>query len=483
MICRSDARSDADLHTPKEQTFAEPRATPRGGGRKQNHIVCSRAIDPKGQRFTYRRTVGPLGRRKESEGHSRSPGRCPGLGERLGRWPKRISLSLFLVVFGCHWAVSCAVGNETPEKPAWPVFRGDGHATGVAKGELPEKLELLWTFATKKGGFESTAAIVGDAVYVGDTGGKFYALNLADGKKRWEFPSAIGFTASPAVKDGRVFIGDSEGNFFCLDAKSGEKKWVFQADGEIDSSANFYETRAAADSQPSPSASLPKDEGSYVLFGSQDAMLYCLDAKSGTLVWKFEGGDQIRCFPTVLDHFAFIAGCDSALSMIDLENHGQLVDKVPLDSPTGCSPAVMGGHVFVGTEGGTFFCLDPKEKKLVWQFEDEKHAEAFRSSAAVTKDAVIVGSRDKQLHALNPQSGKPLWHFSTKNRVDSSPVVAGGRVFFGSADGRIYALNVRTGEKVWQYEAGGAVVASPAIAGGRMVIGNNQGELFCFGAK
>jgi outer membrane protein assembly factor BamB len=288
-------------------------------------------------------------------------------------------------------------------------------------------------------------------------------LNLSDGKKRWEFSSALGFTASPAVKDGRVYVGDSDGNFFCLDARSGEKLWAFQADGEIDSSANFYKN--------------------YVLFGSQDAMLYCLDAKTGDLIWKYEGGDQIRCFPTVLEHFAFIAGCDSALTMIDLDKSGEVVSQVKIDSPTGCSPAVMDGRVFFGTEGGTFFCVDPKEKKIVWQFEEEKHAQSFRSSAAVTKEIVIVGSRDKRLHALNPATGKPLWSFAAKKNIDSSPVIVGNRVFVGSTDGRVYGLNIKNGEKLWEFEAGGSVVGSPAVAGGRMVIGNNQGQLFCFGAK
>jgi outer membrane protein assembly factor BamB len=373
------------------------------------------------------------------------------------------------------------------------LFRGDAQATGAAKGELPEKLELLWKFSIKKGGFESTAAIVGDAVYVGGGDGKFYALNLSDGKPRWTFEAALGFAASAAVKDGRVYIGDMDGNFYCLNAQSGEKKWSFQADGEIDSSANFYEkppTSAPEDKgdtkKPSPPAPLPEGEGStkkFVLFGSQDAMLYCLDAESGRLAWKFEGGDQIRCFPTVVDHFAFVAGCDATLSMIDLADEGKIVAKVPIDSPTGCSPAVMDGRVFVGTEGNSFLCIDPKEKKILWRFEAEKRGAPFRSSAAVAKEAVVVGSRDKLVHAFNPQTGKPLWTFAAKNRVDSSPVIVGRRVFVGSAEGRVYALEIKTGEKVWQYETGGAVSASPAVAGGRMVIGNDQGELFCFGAK
>ncbi len=170
---------------------------------------------------------------------------------------------------------------QSPIPSAWPLFRGDAQATGVVHGELPEKPDLLWTFSTQSGGFESTAAIVDGSVYIGCTDGKLYALNLQSGAKRWEFATPLGFVASAAVRDGRVYIGDSDGLFYCLEAATGKKLWSFQTDAEIDSSANFH--------------------GDHVLFGSQDSYLYCLQAASGKLVWKFQSQDQIRCFPTVVE--------------------------------------------------------------------------------------------------------------------------------------------------------------------------------------
>jgi outer membrane protein assembly factor BamB len=139
--------------------------------------------------------------------------------------------------------------------------------------------------------------------------------------------------------------------------------------------------------------------------------------------------------------------------------------------------------VFVGTEGHAFLAIDPRQAKIVWRYDDGEHGAAFRSSAAATPGAVIVGGRDKQLHAFDPKTGRPLWTFATKGRVDSSPVVVGDRVFFGSADGRLYGLSVAGGKVCWQFEAGGAIVASPAVADGRLVIGNDAGELYCFGTK
>src|SRR5439155_255700 len=82
---------------------------------------------------------------------------------------------------------------------------------------------------------------------------------------------------------------------------------------------------------------------------------------------------------------------------------------------------------------------------------------------------VIVGGRDKAIHAIDAASGKSVWTFATRARVDSSPAVAGGRVYVGSSDGKLYVLDAATGKKQWEFDAGDAITASPAIAGGRLV--------------
>ena len=94
---------------------------------------------------------------------------------------------------------------------------------------------------------------------------------------------------------------------------------------------------------------------------------------------------------------------------------------------------------------------------------------------------VIVGGRDKAVHAIDAATGKAAWTFATRARVDSSPAVAGGRVFVGSSDGKLYVLDAATGQKRWEFDAGDAITASPAIAAGRVVIGAQDGRIYCFG--
>ena len=77
--------------------------------------------------------------------------------------------------------------------------------------------------------------------------------------------------------------------------------------------------------------------------------------------------------------------------------------------------------------------------------------------------------------------GKPLWTFTTRARVDSSPAIAGGRVFVGSNDGRVYGLDLASGKKVWEYEAASPVTSSPAVAKGKVVVATADGQGICFG--
>src|SRR5688572_909732 len=69
----------------------------------------------------------------------------------------------------------------------WPVFRGDTLQSGyLANATFPEKPELLWKITVPEG-VDSTAAIVGDVVYLGTVDGQVLALSLKDGQTLWKY--------------------------------------------------------------------------------------------------------------------------------------------------------------------------------------------------------------------------------------------------------------------------------------------------------
>jgi outer membrane protein assembly factor BamB len=344
----------------------------------------------------------------------------------------------------------------------WPIFRGNPKQTGVAQDKLPDKLEKIWEF-TAKDGVECAAAIVAGVVYVGCYDQFLYALDLATGKEKWRYKGAP-FKAPPSVFRGSVYIGDTDGVFHCIDAATGVKKWTYDTGAEITSGANFA--------------------GDTVLFGAGDEMLYCL--QDGKEKWKFKvPGGPVMGSPAIVGKRTFAAGCDSNLHVIDLDTGKEAAKPLELNGQIGSSVAVVGDRLYVGTMGNQVLAIswNIAEPKIDWAFEAAQKPQPYYSSAAVTNDVVVIGSRDRLVHALDRNTGAEIWNFTTRGRVDSSPVVADARIYVGSVDGNLYVLDLAKGAELQKFRLGGQITAAPAVSNGRLVIANQEGLIVCLGAK
>jgi RNA polymerase sigma factor (sigma-70 family) len=356
-------------------------------------------------------------------------------------------------------AASADVPKSLPE--GWPVFHGNTLQTGVAAAALPDPLQICWKFKAKDS-VESSAAISGGVVYIGSLDEFLYALDLRTGEQKWSY-KAGSIKAAPSVADGAVYVGNVDGMFHCVDAATGQKRWTYEAGAEITSGANF--TRDA------------------VLFGSGDEMVYCL-SKAGKELWKFRvPGGPVMGSPAVIGERTFAAGCDSNLHVIDTAKGTEIGDSLDLGGQVGATVAVDGDRLFVGTMSSQVLGIDWKKGEILWKFEPAQPQQPFFASPALTDKLVIVGSRDKRIHALDRKTGKEIWNFPTRNKVDGSPVVAGKRVYVGSSDKFLYVLDLATGTESAHFDLGSPIVATPAVAGGYLVIGTEDGQVFCFGTK
>jgi len=343
---------------------------------------------------------------------------------------------------------------------AWPQFRGNPSLTGVAVSAPPATLKLLWKYEVGDV-IESSAAISDGVVYLGAGNGDLVALDLATGILRWKYSARnlIG-ESSPAVGRDAVYIGDLTGILHAVGIRDGKLLWTFKTGSEIKSS--------------------PVVVNDLVLVGSYDSHLYALDARTGTLRWKVATQGPVNATPAVRGGLTFIAGCDGKFRAIRVTDGRQQYEIVS-GAYTGASPALDEDRAYFGTFNDEVLALDLKGRKIAWRYRDPARAFPYYSSAALSNGRVIVGGRDKVVHAIDASTGSAAWTFATRARVDSSPVVAGGRVYVGSSDGRLYVLDLATGEKRWEFDTGSALTASPAIAGGRVVIGSQDGVLYCFG--
>ena len=359
-----------------------------------------------------------------------------------------------VVIFGLSLAVACHA--------EWPQFRGNPQLTGVTTANPPKNPRVLWTY---EGGdaIESSAAIVGGVVYVGVGNGEVIALDFQTGKLKWKYKAGdlIG-ESSPAVHDGTVYIGDLAGVIHAINAADGKPRWTFKTGGEIKSS--------------------PVIASGKVLIGSYDGSLYAIDAAKGQLAWQYKTKAQVHATPAVGDGVAFISGCDGILRAIRIAD-GQQAYEIEVGAYTGASPAIDGQFAYFGTYNNEVVGVNLARRRIIWRYEHPQRKFPFYATAAVWKGKVFAGGRDKMLHALDTKTGKALWTFMTKARVDSSAVVTpDGRVFFGSNDGTFYAVDGNTGKEVWKFSAGAAISASPAMEGDRIIISAQDGRIYCLGS-
>ena len=380
----------------------------------------------------------------------------------LGRRQALATLAgLAATVRSSHLHAAPAEAVAGPAADEWPQFRGEPRLRGLAKGG-PASLTVAWTHEAGEA-IDSSAAISAGVVYVGVQSGKLLAVDLKTGARLWTYEAGaeIG-ESSPCVAGGLVYVGDLGGKVHAVASRDGKPAWTFKAKTEIKASPVVTEGR--------------------VLVGSYDQHFYALDAKTGALAWAFETEGQVHATASVAEGLAYVTGCDALLRAIRVAD-GQEMFHVSSEAYTGASPTLVGDRAYYGTFENEVLCVDLKAKKIAWRYKPTERQFPFYSSAAVDSGLVVLGGRDKLVHALDAVTGKVQWTFTTKGRVDSSPVIALGKVYVGSADSRVYTLDLKTGKPLEEFDTGGPVTTSPALAAGRLVIGTEDGQLFCFGPK
>jgi eukaryotic-like serine/threonine-protein kinase len=406
---------------------------------------------------TQRNTEHCRCRATASKGSKTAVRRPPGGGRSLC-----VSASLCLPVYASLCVLSLLSALHAQSASSWPQFRGNPQLTGVAPDPLKAPLKVHWTYQAGES-VESSAAIAGGTVYVGAQPGVLVALDLASGRRKWEYKvSEAGLAeSSPAVAGDLVIVGDLGGVVHAVGAADGKARWTFKTQN------------------PTEFRSSPVVAGDRILVGAYDSHLYCLSL-SGKLLWTVTTGAQVHATPAVRDGVAFIAGCDEILRAIRISD-GRELFTMSSGSYTAASPAIVGSRAFYGTFENEVLAVDLDARKFLWRYRHSERNFPFYASAAVANGRVFVGGRDKMVHALDASTGKAAWTFTTRARVDSSPAIAGGIVWVGSNDGRLYALDAASGKSVWEFDAGGPLSASPAIAGGRLVIGSQDGVVYCLG--
>ncbi|MBL7037053.1 MAG: PQQ-binding-like beta-propeller repeat protein [Pirellulaceae bacterium] len=332
---------------------------------------------------------------------------------------------------------------------------------------------LVWSDCLK--GYRATfssPAISGDFLVSGEglhdtDDARIVCLDRVTGRTLWEFRTASHVESSPCICDGRVYVGAGDDGIYCLELKPnppGEPRVVWHAGG--------------TDYPDAESSPLAWGGRIYIGLGKGGRAVCCLDAQTGTELWRSPTPFPVWGAPAVVRGRIVVSmGNGDYVNTAEKVLDGMLTDL----RRRGADPEEIERARSEGVPGGAVRCLDAATGKTLWEFRTER---GVLGAVAAGDERLFFGSRDGRLYSLNTDGGSlGTWNVSVP--LLASPALAGDRVYAVTSGGILYALDALTLDVVWEMpllppDEGEYFLGSPAVAAGRVFVGTSNG-LVCAG--
>lgn len=321
------------------------------------------------------------------------------------------------------------------------VARKTGSLANLSSASMPAPINSgvkpLWDFKCEDE-IRGTPSLHQGTLYIGCYDNNLYALNAADGKFQWKYPTDGGIVSRPLIYENNIFFCSEDQRLHVIGARTGKLLWTYYTDGKIYSS--------------------PRISDGHIFFGSDDRDLHAVNINSGRATWKFSTDGEIHSTPLVANEMIYFGNENG--SFYGLDFRGALKWRFQAKRGMTSSPINLGQAVYTASLDGTLYALDAKSGWAIWKFRLGK---GTVSSPALADDYIFVGAADGFVYCVDVRSSKEVWRYKTENQVSSSPVIYKDSLYIGSVDGCMYCLEYRTGRLRWKFETQRPITGSPVV--------------------
>jgi len=175
----------------------------------------------------------------------------------------------------------------------WPTYRADNHRSSCTEATVPARTEVRWTRRLLDPGV-SAPTTAGGLVFVTGQNGAVRALDLATGVDAWSFTTNGPVRLPPSIDRGRAYAGSGDGWLYCLDASTGGLLWRFRA-APVDRRIMVFGSLAST--WPVNSGALVEDGIAYAAAGIicyDGTHVYGLDGATGAIHWQNNDSGHLR---------------------------------------------------------------------------------------------------------------------------------------------------------------------------------------------
>ena len=184
----------------------------------------------------------------------------------------------------------------------WPMWRYGANRVAATPHGLPDELHLQWVhhYAPQKptwddplnqdlmqfGNVREPVAMGGLLYLASSVNDRVDALDVRTGKPRWSFYANGPVRLPPVASDGRTYVVADDGYLYCLDAPTGDLLWKFLG---APSERRILGNERLISSWPARGGPVLADDVVYFAAGIWPFMgvfIYAVDANTGEEVWR-----------------------------------------------------------------------------------------------------------------------------------------------------------------------------------------------------
>ena len=240
--------------------------------------------------------------------------------------------------------------------------------------------------------------------------------------------------AAPARADDWTTLGLDAGHARFSAERSGARfsdgKWSFTPGGDAGALAS------------------PVVSDGIVVSAALDGVVTALAADSGRQVWQVALGASVQATPGLAGGRVFVPSLGNKIVALGLAD-GRRLWSTDLGGLNVSSPAIVNGDVVVGAGLPQQFVvrLDGTTGAIVWQ--SPPVMEQFSNTPpAVGGGVVVVGTNGGHYYAFDAATGIPRWDYRADGIVNiAAPLIVGGRVYMagGGESDHVHAVDAATG--------------------------------------
>jgi len=244
------------------------------------------------------------------------------------------------------------------------------------------------------------ATVVGDALFLGTSGGLFSRYDLSSRERQWRFQTGNAIQHPAAVGAGLAVVSSTDGNVYAFDAEADDvddPEWTVDIDP----------------------ASAPVVAGGRVFVGSGDKKLYAIDTHTQRTDWTFPTGAAVESTPAVSGALVYLGGRDGVVYAIEADTGAERWSFRSPGAESFESVQVAAGTVYAAARSGRLHALDAATGRSLWQ----RDIAGAPGPPRVSDGVLYVGTSQKTLHALRvAPAGPPVpVGVATPSRTSQAP--------------------------------------------------------------